>query len=127
MAKQKYVVGALGVLVGVVVGASAAHNAQTVSFQGLDPNAAVDQQDVRDTNAGIYRNNRINNYDREAAVQKVDLRHLSRARRANRLRSAAPDHDNEFAECEGYTRVRLTRCIWSVINGEPYEKTYYDR
>ncbi len=41
--RQTYVIGALGVLVGMVVGANSAQNAQTVSFSGANYRAAQEQ------------------------------------------------------------------------------------
>lgn len=88
--RQTFVVGALGVLVGMVVGVSSAYNAQTVAFQGYDPNVASDMEDYRDF--GFQLRERSDTGTRWVPIDAEDYLEIMarvQARAEERMRSAA--------------------------------------
>ena len=146
--RQTYVIGALGVLVGMVV-ASSAQRAQTVSFAGHNPNSEVirDMPHLRRA-AGYWRQRseeealgsvfggtyyRITAPRRSSIADNVENR-LERRLGDATVFSAAPTQTvlgvpailREAVEgCSMLTRQRYSRCIKAAANGEPYEPTYW--
>jgi len=125
--RQTFVVGALGVLVGLAVGASATQNAQVVSFGGQNPNSVLDTINPREANDGVYNNNRSNNYGIDIPYTRgLSLQESVAARRAQRLHAAAESGQFALPGCEGLTRTRMARCNVAVMEQGAYQRNYYE-
>ncbi|MBM3230925.1 hypothetical protein FJZ28_01205 [Candidatus Peregrinibacteria bacterium] len=139
--RQLYVVGALGLLMGMVVGAGSGQSAQTVSQ--YDPNSdAVQEMDspyradgylrfrstdgtVGDEGGIVTRSTPPRRLSRmEMAARRLQNMH-SAARTSGTVRGARTRTRNTVPECAGYTRDRYTRCLESVINGEEFVPNYF--
>ena len=138
--RQTYVIGALGVLVGMVVGANSAQRAETVALSAHNPNSDIVQQmpHLRRA-AGIIRRR-----SDEGAVNVFSR--ITQSRRSpfgegyigtirdNRVHQM-PMHGSapEMSEsprrvvpgCAQYTRKRYVDCVWSLIHDEEYEPNYF--
>lgn len=142
--RQTYVIGALGVLVGMVV-ASSAQRAQTVSFAGHNPNSEIIQNMPQLRRAAGYWRQRseeeamgnvfTGQYHRLTAPRRSSIEQNVAARRnlresQNAVHYAAPDSGTvrgapavqrqRVPECAHLSRQRYTRCLEAVITGEPY-------
>ena len=151
MANRKtYVVGALGVLVGMVV-ASSAQRAQTVSFSGHNPNSEVVRQMPHLRRAsGVWRQRseeealgniftgghyRITSPRRSSLSDNIERRRNLRVSKSPSVHFAAPGNGTVrgapalprqvVPECAGLTRQRYTRCLEAYISGEPYHSSVW--
>ena len=147
--RQTYVAGALGVLVGMVIGVNSAHRAEMVAFSGHNPNAVVDLdlgQPHKD--AGYWRQPREEEAARKAVFahpvyrmtppRRSDIRtNVARRtqQRINSRKSAAPSWNlrgypqqrrySRVSACRGLSGQRYTHCLEAYINGENYEPNYF--
>ncbi|MCA9370503.1 MAG: hypothetical protein KC680_00915 [Candidatus Peregrinibacteria bacterium] len=146
--RQTYVIGALGVLVGMVVGANSAQNATMVSFSGTDPNSEVIQNMPNLRRAsGILRWRSDENPG--GTVYSRTVQRYTQPRRVlfgegyigtlrdnrvgdTRVFQSAPTVRGGSAmqrqgvpECDEFSGQRYTRCLEALINGEPYEANYF--
>lgn len=142
--RQLYVVGALGLLMGMVVGAGSGQSAQTVSQYDPNSDAVTEMEDLHRADGYLrFRNTDGVISDDEVGgivTRSTPPRRLSRlemaARRLQNMHGSARDTvnvrglrtrtDNTVPECAGYTRNRYTRCLESLINGMPFEADYHN-
>lgn len=148
--RQTYVIGALGVLVGMVV-ASSAQRAQTVSFAGHNPNSEIIQNMPHLRRAAGYWRQRSDEWKggnvfsgthfqrltapRRSSIEENVQNRLERRQGANARHFAAPDartvrgapavRRQRVPECAHLSRQRYTRCLEAVITGEPYNPTVW--
>ncbi|MDA0375856.1 MAG: hypothetical protein O3A80_00910 [bacterium] len=147
--RQTYVIGALGVLVGMVVGASSAQRADLVSFSGHNPNAeSVRNMDNLRAAGGIFRSrseeatldarngfnfrltaprrSSINtNVDRRRVLRESqDIRHFA-APTTGTVRGAPAARRQHIPGCSQYSGQRYTHCLEAYINNEVYEANYF--
>ena len=146
--RQTYVVGALGVLLGMVVGANSAQNAQIVSYAGHNPNdeSIQEMQQLRRA-AGIWRQRSdertldsaysSDNY-RITAPRRSSIEDNVQDRLHERLGdtvifSSAPVRTVRGARarvlqvvpgCSQYSRSRYSQCLEAFINGDEYRPNY---
>ena len=106
---QTTVVGVIGVLAGIVVGASSVQHAQMVSFSGANPNTSA-------TDEGVAR---VGNTDHRLDLES-DLERAVRARGAMRLHGAANDVSIGLAEFSDVWE----KCVdlFPVIDGNKISK-----
>lgn len=151
--RQTYVIGALGVLVGMVVGASSAQRADLVSFSGHNPNAeSVRNMDNLRVAGGIFRSrseeatldarNGFNfrltaprrtdlasNVDRRREIRESqDIRLFAAPTPMGTVRGATAQRRQRVPECDMYSSARYTHCLESIINGsddEVWQANYY--
>lgn len=145
--RQTYVVGALGVLLGMVVGANSAQRAQIVSYAGHNPNNEVIREMPQFRRAaGIWRQRSdeeaVNtvfssgNYritaPRRSSIEDNVARRLDRRIGGTTVFSAAPTVRGAAAQvrqrvpgCSQYTRQRYSHCLEAFINGEVYQPNYF--
>ena len=149
--RQTYVIGALGVLVGMVVGASSAQRADMVSYSGHNPNSDIvrNMPNLRKA-AGIFRS--------RSERQTLDVRdgvifRLTAPRRsstevnvANRrkyregqrgitthysasdqgtVRGVPAQRRMRVRECDVYSGTRYTRCVEAYINDDIWQPNYF--
>lgn len=145
--RQTYVVGALGVLLGMVVGANSAQRAEIVSYAGHNPNSDIIQEMPQFRRAaGIWRqrsneeamdsvfstgNYRITAPRRSSIADGVERR-LNERLGNSTVFSSAPTVRGAEAQvrqlvpgCSQYTRQRYSHCLEAYINGEEYVPNYY--
>lgn len=144
--RQVYVVGALGVLVGMVVGVSSAQNAQTVSFAGHNPNdaqgfehrtdripsirSATERLDVRNSQGiGQWRTPPRTSLS-ENTARRLEYRHgqqgtLFEAAPVQTVRGVPAQLRQRVGDCDRFSSVRYTRCLQSALDGETYEANYF--
>jgi|AP95_1055475.scaffolds.fasta_scaffold10604_3 hypothetical protein len=152
--RQTYVIGALGVLVGMVVGASSAQRADLMSYAGHNPNSDIvrNMQNLHRA-GGIFRSrseretldirNGVSYHltpgrkltpDKNAAHRRtIRLSQLnlgsSRLHYAptswRTVRGAPALRRQRVGNCDMYTRTRYTSCLESYIRGEAYIPNYY--
>ena len=149
--RQTYVVGALGILLGTVIGANSAQRAEIVSFAGTNPNSTVirEMPQLRRA-AGIWRQrseeeglNSVysrGNYrltaPRRSSVRDNVERRLDRRLGETTVFSSAPARIRTVRGtpasvrqvvpgCSKYTRQRYSRCLEAYINGEEFVPNYY--
>lgn len=125
--RQLFIVSAIALILGIVVGMSSASGSQT-AFSGANPTAAKQYQGI--FNPGIVRIRSENDY---IVPGKVDL--VRAATYRGTMRAAAPQQYRvrgvpaieriSFERCEGLSRTRLSRCIQAVLNGEDYSLNYF--
>ncbi len=136
--RQTYVVGALGVLVGIVVGANSAQRAEVVSYAGHDPNNEVIQNMPQLNRAAqIWRQRSgtgLNYYTapRRSSVEDNVARRLEQRLGDMNMYGSAPTVLGEPAQarqvvpaCAQYTRQRYSRCLEAFIRGEEFVPNYY--
>lgn len=145
--RQTYVVGALGVLVGMVVGAQSAQRAELVSFSGSDPNSEIIQsmpnlrRATRLIRPGAYQDNVYNTVNaRYAPVRPASIEDMVMQRRNVRLsgqdlmHSSAPTRTVRGAPaqlpfwdstCGDLSTARGQACNYARQNGLPYEQNYF--
>jgi hypothetical protein len=148
--RQTYVIGALGVLLGMVVGANSAQNAQVVSYAGHNPNdeGIQEMQQLRRA-AGIWRqrseervgdsvysngNYRITAPRRSSIQDNVQDRLDERlsdtvifsSAPARTVRGARAQAVRVVPGCSQYTRSRYAQCLEAFINGEEYHPNYFE-
>jgi len=144
--RQTYVIGALGVLVGMVVGASSAQRANLVSYAGHNPNAeSVRNMDNLRAASGIFRTRsgettsfRLtaprrsgieSNVDRRRGIRESkDIRHFAAPTTTGTVRGAPATRRQRVPECDMYSSARYTHCLESIINGsddEVWQANYY--
>jgi len=137
--RQTYVVGALGVLLGMVVGANSAQNAQIVSYAGHNPNdeGIQEMQDFRRA-AGYFRQRSDERYSRVTAPRRSSIQDNVQDRLDERLAdtvifSSAPVRTVRGARarvlqvvpgCSRYSRSRYSQCLEAFINGDEYRPNY---
>lgn len=148
--RQTYVIGALGVLVGMVVGASSAQRADLVTYAGHNPNSeSVRNMDTLRTAGGIFRSrstestldarngfsfrltaprrsNIATNVNRRRALRESqDIRHFAAPTTTGTVRGAPAQRRQRVPGCSQYTATRYTHCLEAILNGEAYEANYY--
>lgn len=148
--RQTYVIGALGVLVGMVVGASSAQNAELVSYSGHNINSDIVRNmpnlhratgifrsrserqslDIRDgVNYRLTaprRSSISDNVERRRNIRESnDIVHFAAPTTTGTVRGAAAQRRQRVPGCSQYTRTRYTHCLEAYINGENYEANYY--
>lgn len=148
--RQTYVVGALGVLLGMVVGANSAQRADIVSYAGHNPNSQEIQemQHLRRA-AGIWRQRS----DERAhdSVYSSDTYRITAPRRSSiqdnvqdrldqrlgdtaifssapvrTVRGARAQAPQVVPGCAQYTRSRYAQCLEAILNGDVYQPNYYN-
>lgn len=139
--RQTYVAGALGVLIGMVVGANSAQRAETVSLSGSDPNAEVTQElEAGHRSAGILRQRSTEAEARLTAPEGASVESAVARRREMRLgdifyfsapswtvRGMEANQMPRVRECAGLSSRRYVRCLEAIITGdENYETNYFD-
>lgn len=126
--RQTYVVGALGVLLGMVVGVGSSQQAQTVSYSGHNPNNTVIQDMDHLRRASDYL--RIRGEETHySAPRTTDL--AERAEYRGRLRAEDESitirglpisaWERMVGDCYGLSRSRLTHCIVETLQGNTYQ------
>jgi hypothetical protein len=152
--RQTYVIGALGVLVGMVVGANSAQRADLVSYAGHNPNSEVirnmpnlhraagifrsrSESDILDIRNGVNYHltpgRRLNPgenaaHRRDIRLSKLDVgspRFHSSPFSWGTVRGVRAQRRQRIADCDRYTRTRYTSCLESYIRGEEYFPNYY--
>lgn len=147
--RQTYAVGALGVLLGIVVGANSAQRAEMVSYSGINPNnAAIQEMPQLRRAAGIWRQRsdegtidpaysngeyRItaprrstleDNIQRRLNERLSDTANYSSAPAEITIRGAA-QAKQVVPECAGYSSQRYVDCLEALINGDYFSPNYY--
>lgn len=147
--RQTYVVGALGVLLGMVVGANSAQRADIVSYAGHNPNdSAIQEMQQLRRAAGIWRqrseeealdsvystgNYRVTAPRRSPIQDNVQDRLDQRlgdttfynSAPARTVRGAPAQMRQLVPSCSQYTRQRYAQCLEAVFNGDVYQPNYY--
>ncbi|MAE68548.1 MAG: hypothetical protein QF793_01125 [Candidatus Peribacteraceae bacterium] len=148
--RQTYVIGALGVLVGMVVGATSAQRADIVSYSGHNPNSeTVRNMNSLHQSSGIFRVRSVRqNLDirdgtpfRLTAPRRTNTTENVARRREIRLsqnggthfaapawgtvRGAPAQRRQRVPGCSQYSSQRYTHCLEAIINGEVYEPNYF--
>lgn len=140
--RQTYVVGALGLLMGMAVGASSGQSAELVSYSGTNPNSIdvrVMEQFHRAAGYLRFRNgvspsSRTQDAETHITAPRTLSRTEAMARRIQNMRNSdntatirgvPVQTTSPVPECAGYTRERYIRCLEAFINGEPYETNYF--
>ncbi len=140
--RQTYVAGALGVLIGMVVGANSAQRAETVSFSGSNPNTeAVQERTDPHRAAGILRQRSNETEARMTAPVTPSVTDSVARRREIRLgdlfyfsapswtvRGSEANQMPYVPECSGFSRYskRYVHCLEAIFTGnEGYETNYY--
>jgi hypothetical protein len=148
--RQTYVVGALGVLLGMVVGANSAQRAEIVSYAGHNPNNEVIQNMPQlHRAAGIWRqrseeealnsiysggNYRITAPRRSSIEDNVQDR-LDERLADTAIFNSAPVRTVRGARarvlqvvpgCSQYSRSRYAQCLEAFINGDEYQPNYFN-
>ncbi len=153
--RQTYIVGAIGILVGLVIGANSSQNAQTVSFAGNNPNNP-DIQNMQSvhTSPGYLRQRSterglsstfLNSPFRLTAPRQTSPEENAARLQAIRdsknidntdtmygaptdgmtLRGAPVIVRQRVPECAQYTGPRYTSCLEAYINGDNWVPNYY--
>jgi|GEM_PF-1046375 len=146
--RQTYAVGALGVLLGIVVGANSAQRAEMVSYSGTNPNnAAIQEMPQLHRATGIWRQ-RSDEGTIDPAYSNGDFRTTAfrrstlednRQRRLDERLSDTADYGSApevtvrgetqakqvVPECAGYSSQRYVACLEALINGEFFSPNYY--
>ncbi|PIR54460.1 hypothetical protein COU75_00760 [Candidatus Peregrinibacteria bacterium CG10_big_fil_rev_8_21_14_0_10_42_8] len=140
--RQTYVVGALGVLLGMVIGANSAQRAEIVSFAGHNPNDAEIQEMYQLRRAaGIWRQRsdesgayRVTEPRRSSIQDNVQDR-LDQRLGDTTVFSSAPTETvrggpaqirQVIPSCSQYTRQRYVQCLEAILNGDTYQPNYYN-
>ncbi|MBT4120106.1 MAG: hypothetical protein HOG89_04150 [Candidatus Peribacter sp.] len=148
--RQTYVIGALGVLVGMVVGASSAQNAELVSYSGHNINSDIvrnmpnlhratgifrsrSERDTLDIRNGVSfrltaprRSSIGQNVERRRNQRESDdIRHFAAPTTTGTVRGAPAQRRQRVPGCSNYTGTRYTHCLEAYINGENYEVNYF--
>lgn len=148
--RQTYVIGALGVLVGMVVGANSAQRADLVSYAGHNPNSQVIQdmpnlrrasgifrtrseQETLDVRSGVAarwtaprRSSLGDNVDRRRGLRlSQDIVHFSAPNHAGTVRGAPAQRRHRVPGCTQYSGQRYTHCLESYLMGEEYVPNYF--
>lgn len=134
--RQTYVVGALGVLLGMVVGANSAQRADTVAFSGASPNYSATQQ-YRPTAVEYMRRSRsdLGEYtvpSTDASFGEGVIGNVRANRVMESAHGAAPDiatirgmpvRLRKVYICDefGITTSRYANCVGAYLSDEEFE------
>ena len=140
--RQTYVAGALGVLIGMVVGANSAQRAESVSFSGSNPNTeAVQELNAEHRAAGILRQRSTETEARITDSVPPSVTSSVARRREMRLgdifyfsapswtvRGMEAPAQPRVRECAGLSSKRYIRCLEAIITGDGgnYETNYFE-
>lgn len=143
--RQTLVVGALGVLVGMVVGANSAQHADVISYAGHNPNSEAIQNMPNLRRAteiirpgayyeGVWSNVNVRtaaprpatleqNVEQRRMMRASELGHTSAPTRT--VRGAPAQRTRYVHGCSQYTGQRYTHCLEAYITGEEYVPNYF--